>query len=72
MGRWDNYLMALSLDPETIVLPSELMATLKTQSVCPSSFALSFPVSASQILQEGYSSMISTWMLMWKCGKSEK
>ena len=72
MGRWVIYLIVLSQEPETMVFPSELMATLKTQCLCPSSFALSFPVSASQILQEGHSSMISTWVLMWKCDKRDR
>ena len=71
MGRWDTYLIVLSQEPETMVFPSELIATLKTISLCPSSLAFSLPVSASQILQEGHSSMISTWVLMWKCDKSE-
>ena len=72
MGRWVTYLIVLSQEPETIVFPSELRATLETVLVSPSSLAFSLPVSASQILQEGYSSMISTWMLMWKCDKSER
>ena len=72
MGRWVTHLMMLSHDPETMVLPSELRATLETLLVCPSSLAFSLPVSASQILQEGHSSMISTWVLMWKCDKSER
>ena len=72
MGRWETHLTVLSYDPETMVLPSKLMATLDTPSECPSSLAFSLPVSTSQILQGGHSSMISTWMLMWKCDKSER
>ena len=72
MGRWDTYLMVLSQEPETMVFPSELIATLVTPFVCPSNLAFSFPFSTSQILQGGHSSMISTWMLMWKCDKSER
>ena len=71
MGRWVTHLIVLSSEPETMVFPSLLIATLLTLSVCPSNLAFSLPVSASQILQEGHSSMISTWMLMWKCDKSE-
>ena len=71
MGRWVTHLIVLSQEPETMVFPSELIATLETPSVCPSILAFSLPESASQILQEGHSSMISTWILMWKCDKSE-
>ena len=72
MGRWVIHLIVQSQEPETIVLPSELIATLQTTSLeCPSSLAFSLPESASQILQEGHSYMISTWVLMWKCDKSE-
>ncbi len=63
MGRWVIHLIVLSQEPETIVLPSELMVTLDTGSECPCSFVFSLSVSASQILQGGYSSMISTWIL---------
>ena len=72
MGRWGTHLIVLSLEPETIVLPSMLIATLETSSECPSSLAFSLPVSASQILQVGHSSMISTWILMWKCDQSDR
>ena len=72
MGRWVTHLIVLSLEPETMVFPSVLIATLLTQEVCPPNFAFSLPVSTSQILQQGHSSTISTWMLMWKCDKSER
>ena len=72
MGCWGTHLTVPSYDPGTMVFPSELIATLDTKKLCPSSLAFSLPVSASQILQEGHSSMISTWMLMWKCDKSER
>ena len=49
------------LDPDTIVLPSELMATHVTIPVCPSSLDLSLPVSASQILQQDHKSITSEW-----------
>ena len=71
MGRWVTHLIVLSLELETMVFPSLLIATQWTSFVCPSNLALSLPASASQILQVGYSSMISTWVLMWKCDKSE-
>ena len=71
MGRWDTHLIVLSHEPETMVLPSTLTVTLDTGCECPSSFAFSLPLSASQILQEGHSSVISTCVLMWKCDKSE-
>ena len=72
MSRWVTHLIVSSLEPETMVFPSVLIATLLTQLVCPSNLDFSLPVSASQILQQGHSSMISTWMLMWKCDKSER
>ena len=71
MGHWATHRIVLSHEPETMVLPSELIATVDTTSECPSSLAFSLPASASQILQVGHSSMISTWVLMWKCDKSE-
>ena len=72
MGRWFTDLIVSSHEPETMVFPSELIATLVTLLVCPSSLAFSLPISASQILQVGHSSMISTWMLMWKCDKRDR
>ena len=72
MGRWITNLIVLSSEPETMVFPSMLMATQQTEYSCPSNLAFSLPVSASQILQQGHSSMISTWVLMWKCDKSER
>ena len=72
MGRWVTNLIVSSSEPETMVFPSELIATLLTDHSCPSSLAFSLPISASQILQVGHSSMISTWVLMWKCDKSER
>ena len=75
MGRWVTHLIVSSREPETMVFPSVLMATQFTHSVCPSNLAFSLPESASQILQGGHTSMISTWvlrMLMWKCDKSEE
>ena len=71
MGRWVIHLSVASTEPETMVFPSVLIATLWTLLECPSNFALSWPVSASQILQGGHTSMISTCVLMWKCDKSE-
>ena len=71
MGRWVTHLIVWSLEPETMVFPSLLIATQLTSFVCPSSLAFSLPESASQILQHGHTSMISTWMLMWKCDKSK-
>ena len=72
MGRWMTHLIVLSSELETMVFPSLLIATQLTYFVCPSNLAVSFPFSASQIiLQGGHSSMISTWVLMWKCDKSE-
>ena len=68
MGRWETHRIVLSKDPETIVLSSELIATLETQFECPSSLAFSLPVSKSQILKDCHTtrmvrhqSMISTW-----------
>ena len=77
MGRWVTHRIVLSEhsqcpEPEAIVLPSELKATELIGAECPSSLAFSLPVSASQILQVSHSSMISTWVLMWKCVKSER
>ena len=71
VGRWATHRIVLSHEPETMVLPSELIATLDTGFECPSSLAFSLPVSASQILQGGHSSMISTWVLIWKCDESK-
>ena len=71
MGRWVTHLIVLSQEPETMVFPSELIATLVTTSLCPSNLAFSLPISASQILQGGHSSMLSAWVLMWKCDKCE-
>ena len=71
MNRWVTHLIVLSSEPETMLLPSELIATERTLFECPSSLAFSLPVSASQILQGGHSSVISTCVLMWKCDKSE-
>ena len=67
MGPWVTHLMVLSHEPETMVLPFKLKATLDTGSECPSSLAFSLLVSASQILQAGHCSMISTWIL--SCGR---
>ena len=77
MGRWVTHLIVLSEEPnppapDTIVFPSELIATELIGAECPSRFAFSLLDSASQTLQGGHSSMISTWMLMWKCDKSER
>ena len=42
----------LSQEPDTMVLPSELMATLATALVCPSSTLFCWPVNASHTLGE--------------------
>ena len=50
-----------------MVLPSELIATEKIKSVCPSSFAISRPVTISQILQEDQTTQIlHGWHVEWK------
>ena len=43
-------LMLLSLEPETMVLPSLDIATLETLDLCPVSVLISSPLSVSHIL----------------------
>ncbi len=56
MGRWVTHRMVLSLsprepEPETMVLPSLLMATQLTAAVCPLSLLVSLPVAMSHTLR---------------------
>ena len=51
-GHWMTHRIVLSLDPETIVIPSGLMATLLTSPLCPSSLVFSWPVSMSHTLKD--------------------
>ena len=46
----ETHLTLLSYEPDTTVLPSELRATLPTESVWPSSVDLHTPDSRSQIM----------------------
>ena len=51
-GRWMmTHRMVMSDDPDTMFFPSGLMATLKTESECPSSLLFSWPVSMSHTLR---------------------
>ena len=52
-GRWMmTHRMVLSSDPDTMVFPSGLMATLLTYSECPSRINFVSPDAASQTLMK--------------------
>ena len=48
--NWMTHRTVLSNDPDKMVLPSGLMATLETMSECPSSLHFSWPVAMSHTL----------------------
>ena len=51
MQHEDTHRTVLSYEPDTMVLPSGLMATLLTQDVCPSSVLSSSPEARSHTLR---------------------
>ena len=63
-----THMMFSSLDPETMLLPSGVKATLLTASECPSSLDISTPVTESHTLHRGWVGGVGVgkgWLCRW-------